>query len=684
MAGKFSVTTLDEIRARVDIVELIGARVTLKQAGATTYKGCCPFHADKNPSFQVDFRYKRYRCWVCQKQGDIFDFLMEKDGLSFEDAVRQLADRAGVTLKEYVDDKAQSRNQLYALHAELAAFYQRCLNKTPEAERARKYLAERGLSDDIVKLFGIGYAPANPRDAILTWGAKYGYSPDLLVAAGVLAPPRSPGRPNDFYHRFSGRLMLPICEHRGRVVGFSGRILDPNPKKTSPKYVNTPITDIFVKGRILYALDKAATKIVKHPRREAIICEGQVDVIRCHACGFETAVAAQGTAFTEEHVTLLKKYADSVVLAFDGDTAGCDAALKTGALFLAAEIPVRVAQMPKGEDPDSFLRKQGTAAFREILDNAVSITQFQVEALRQAEANPDSIAAVNRVSRKVIEMLAVCPSAVQRSHLTAEAARLLHVPLSAFEEDLERHREHLRQQAVYKASFKADEPVADNTDPEDVLTDEPADLDASPPPEPPSRTEFLLCEFLAEHEHDAEALALVEKYLPMELLRHTFTRTVMNAVLEQQKVGGDKLAEIGTVIEAAWQPLLGKILANKQKMLSAHEMTPTDAAQDLITRLWIDACQQTRDRLDAHSSDSDLPRLMLSARIMRLRSEPWEKACQLMTLEHLANPSTAQDGAAARGAAGVPTSVHEADTAYGAAGQGGFPPSEYPPDEMPD
>ncbi|MCL1920038.1 MAG: DNA primase [Kiritimatiellaeota bacterium] len=678
MAGKFTDSALDEIRARVDIVEFIGARVALKRAGAS-YKGCCPFHGEKTPSFHVNPARQRYHCFGCGEDGDVFTFLMKLDGLAFMDAVRLLADRAGVALKENVDDTAQVRNRLYALHAELAAFYQRCLRETRAAETARKYLADRGLSDDTVKAFGIGYAPARPRDALVKWGEKYGYGTDLLVAAGALVPPRDASRPDDFYHRFSGRLMFPVCDRQGRVVAFSGRVLDP--KAHPAKYVNSPETDIFIKSRVLYALDKAAAKIVKHPRREAIICEGQIDVIRCHACGLETAVAAQGTAFTEEHVALLKRHADSVVLAFDGDAAGGKAALRTGALFLAAEIPVRVAQMPEGEDPDSLLRKQGAAAFRDLLENAVSITQFQVAALRKAEANPDSIDALNRVSRGVIEMLAACSSAVQRSHLTEEAARLLHLPLSAFEEDLERHREHQRQQAAYRASFKAEEPPPDDFAPEE---DAPPDLDAPPPPEPPSRTEFLLCEFLVEHEHDAEVLALVEKHLPPELLRHTFTRAVMSAVMGQHRDGGDKVAGLGATVEPEWQTLLGNIIANKQKMMSARERTPLDAAKGLITRLWIDALQQTRDRLDAHAAESDMPRLSLSAQIHRLKSEPWERACQLMMLASLADPAMAYGAAAGRDASGAPVSAHEADSAYAAADPGGLPPSESPPDEMPD
>jgi len=679
MSGKFTESVLDEIRTRVDIVEVIGARVTLKRSGVK-YMGCCPFHHEKTPSFHVNPARQSYYCFGCKEHGDIFTFLMKMDGLLFTDAVRLLADRAGVTLQQEEDPNAEARGRLYALHAELAAFYQRCLRATAAAVQARNYLSSRGLSEDVIHSFGIGYAPARPRNALLKWGEKYGYGPELLVAAGVLVPPKSPDRPDDFFHRFSGRLMFPISDRQGRVVAFSGRVLDP--KAHPAKYVNSPETVIFSKGRVLYALDKAAAKIVKHPRREAIICEGQIDVIRCHACGFETAVAAQGTAFTADHVALLKKHADSVVLAFDGDTAGRTAALRTGALFLAAAIPVRVAALPKGEDPDSFLRKQGGIPFRELLDNAVSITQFQVETLREGEPNPDSIDAVNRLSRGVIEMLTNCSSAVQRSHLTEEAARLLHVPLSAFEEDLERELERLRQQAAYKAELKSDEPLADDFVPEDALADEAAGLDEPPMPEPPSRAEFLLCEFLVEHEHDAEVLALVEDYLPPALLRHTFTHAVMNAVLEQHKGGGDKLVGLGAIIEPEWQPLLGKVIANKQKMLSAREMTPLDAAKDLIRRLWIDAYHQVRNHLDALSSESDMPRLMLSTRIMRLRSAPWEAVCPLMSLEHLANPAMPYSAGASRDAAEGAVSAHEADSAYGVAGQEESQPSAYPPDEM--
>ncbi len=699
---RYTDAVLDEIRARVDIVDLIGSRVQLKRAGGT-YKGCCPFHKEKTPSFNVNPNKQFYKCFGCGEAGDIFTFVMKMEGLQFMDAVQQLADKAGVVLKQEVDPHAQSRSVLYAIHAELAAFYQRCLVETKQADAARKYLASRSLPEEVVKSFCIGYAPGIPRDALLQWAKKHEFTPQQLVDAGILVPPQNPERdPNDFFHRFAGRLMFPICDRQGRVVAFSGRVLDP--KSHPAKYVNSPETDIFKKSHILYALDKAAGKIVKHPRREAIICEGQIDVIRCHACGFETAVASQGTAFTAEHVALLKKHADSVVLVFDGDAAGKKAALRTGALFIAAEIPVRVVRLPKGEDPDSFLRNQGAAAFREALEEAVSITAFQVDTLREAEEHPDSIDAVNRISRGVIEMLAVCPSAVQRSHLLEEAASLLHFPLIAFEEDFERFREQARQKAEYVARFKAndekpraqEEPAEGGAGseerppdgdgeyvPGDAYSVDVGEWDAPPPPEPPSKTEYELCEFLMEHEHDREILLLMKAYLPLDILRHVFTRTVVGAILEQFDSGGDKVAELGQMIQPEWKELLGSIIANKQKMLSAREATALDAAKDLLRRIWIDMCQRTRDNLDAHASESDEPRLLLSCRIVRLRTDPWERAREYMSIDSSKNPL--MPSARQRvdpGSAGGPTSVHEADSAYEVPDSGGFQPSELPPDEM--
>jgi len=681
MSGRITDQVIEEVRARVDIVELIGARMTLKKAGSS-FKGCCPFHREKTPSFHVNPVKQFYHCFGCGEKGDVFSFLMKQDGLTFLDAVRTLAERVGVAITEEVDYKAQGRNLLLAIHAELAAFYQRCLAKTREAETARKYLADRKLPAEIIERFGIGYAPQS-RNTLLQWAQKHNYTPEQLVTAGILSPPNKPDRPDDYYDRFRGRLMFPICDQRGRVVAFSARILDP--KSHPAKYVNSPETEIFTKSRVLYALDKAAIKIGKHPRREAIICEGQIDVIRCHACGFETAVASQGTAFTSEHVALLKKYADSVVLVFDGDSAGCTAALRTGALFLEAEMPVRVVSLPPGEDPDSLLRDKGSAHFRELLEDAPSITAFQIETLLQDEERPDAIDTVNRVARAVLEMLAACPGAVLRTRLLQEAAAHLHIPLSALEADLDKHIETLRQRAAYAPSPRTAAPLPSPATGEGA--EAPPD-DQPQAPEPPSRTEFLLCEFLVEHEHDGEVLELVERHLPLDLLPHPFARALVEALLTQWRSGGDRLVELCKSVDPAWQPLIGRLLANKNKMLSAREITKDEAVRDLIRALWIMRLKEVRNRLCADNSpESERPRFHLSLLIKQLETAPsWEAVAGFLcnaTADALTPGAERLDDLPPSATAAAPC-ARAADSAYATADPAEFPPSEYPPDEMPD
>ena len=704
MAGRITDHVIEEIRARVDIVELIGARMTLKKSGGT-FKGCCPFHREKTPSFHVNPARQTYHCFGCGEHGDVFKFLEKQDGLAFMDAVRLLAERVGVVIQQETDYNAQNRNLLYAIHAELAAFYQRCLKQTREAETARTYLSTRKLADEVVERFGIGYAPTQPRDALLQWAKKYNYTAEQLVTAGILSPPNKPDRPDDFYDRFRGRLMFPICDRQGRVVAFSARVLDA--KSHPAKYVNSPETDIFTKSRILYALDKAAAKIVKHPRREAIVCEGQIDVIRCHACGFETAVATQGTAFTKEHVAILKKHADSVVLVFDGDSAGRKAALRTGALFLEEEIPVRVAVLPKGEDPDSLLRDKGPEVFRDLLENAVSITTFQVDTLRQAEEQPDSIDALNRVSHGVLEMLAPCPSAVLRTRLLQEAAERVHLPFSALESDLDKLREENSRRAAHAAAYHRDDaptqtrpaapaaedaapPTEDGFAPDDAAAPAPYALDGPPPPEPLPRAEQQICELLIQHEHDAAILDLVEQHLPLDILTHRLARDIVGAVFDARRSGIDQLAALRAVLDEPLRRLFDEVIVAEGKMLSAREATPIDAAQDLITRLWVQRLKAERGHLDATSTPENASkRFSLSVLIKTFETQPWEKTCRHMTATRSETVSrdAALPGApadAARGPAAAGPSAHAADSAFGAADPDELLPSESPLDEMPD
>ncbi len=438
MAFGISEQTIEEIKARTDLADLIASYgIQVKRAGGS-YKACCPFHHEKTPSFNIQPAKGFYHCFGCGESGDVIKFVMKYEGLGFVEAAKKLAAAANITIEETNSDpQAAARKRQLVLHAELAAFYRRCLKTAAEAARARNYLASRDIPDEIAEQFQIGYAPQQA-EAMLKWAEKHHFTTEELEAAGVLRPPKYPG--GRWYSPFAGRVMFSIRDRSGRVIAFSGRTLETDKTKMrGGKYVNSPETLIFRKSDVLYAFDLAAGKIANaKPVREAIVCEGQIDVIRCHAAGFSRAIASQGTAFTKEHVQILKKVADAAVLVFDADAAGQKAAIRTGGEMLAAGLLVRVASLPPGEDPDSLLRTKGPEAFQACLDSAESLVAFQVRIARAQEQTPDSYDAISRAARAVLALVRCSSSAVMRASLLQEASTLLKIPVAALEEDLER------------------------------------------------------------------------------------------------------------------------------------------------------------------------------------------------------------------------------------------------------
>jgi DNA primase len=717
MAAVIDNNTIEEIRARIDIVDIVRERVDIKKAGSI-FKGRCPFHNEKTPSFTVSPTRQSYKCYGCSAYGDVFRFVMEQDGLTFIEAVRRLADRAGVVIEERQDKFAGKRKRLLALHTALADFYQRCLLQTAVGAGARAYLAERKIEPHVIEQFSIGYAPAKPPDAIMRWAAKNGYTMEDMEAAGIALPPNE-GK-TQWYDRFQDRLMFPIRDERGRVVAFSGRIYGAGDKRKA-KYVNSPETEIFTKGRVLYGLDRASSKIVKHPRREAIICEGQIDVIRCHAAGFETAVASQGTAFSEEHVKLIKRYADCAVLVFDGDDAGRKAAIRTGSLLLEAAVPVRVATLPPGEDPDTIIRERGHEGFKKVLDRAVSIIAFQMEAMRALEDSPESIDAVNRISHGVLETLAGCTSAVLCSSLLQEAAETLHLPFSALEDDLKSYREREEKRRSFSMKARApkkpaaaqsrstppqtgDAPYDDDSPPlpegpigppldeDDIVVDYVLGPDVEPVSEtkiaPLSQCEKLLCEMLVEHEHELPILNLVIEHLPFDLIEHPFARSFVRAVIAGNREDTDRLSELYKSVDAQFKPLFTELLNHRHKMLGAVEATPEEAMQDVIRGIWIRHYREEQGGLPADSTpDNDMKRLRLSCQIKALQTGLWKDVRRhLITAAEPLRAEESAPRAAIRPeeSYAAASSVYEADSAYACSDPDEFQPSEYPPDEIPD
>src|SRR6267378_5401511 len=355
----FSDETRERIRAANDIVDVIGSYLPLKRAG-TNFVALCPFHREKSPSFNVSPQRQIFHCFGCHKGGDVFKFVMEHESVDFVEALRRLADRAKIPLEhEKSPVEQQSRHlkeKLLQIHEQIAQRWQSALANEASGQIARDYLAKRGVSEDAVKLFRLGYAP-DLWDDTVNWARSKAYEAGLVEKAGLILKRESA---EGHYDRFRGRLMFPICDEQGRVIGFSGRILTGDEK--AAKYVNSPETPIFLKSKVFFGLDKSKRALLD--AEYAIVCEGQLDLIACFMAGVQNVVAPQGTALTADHTRILKRYVEEVVLCFDADDAGQNAAVRSLDSLLASGLAVRVAVVPSPHDPDSFIKASGAEAFK--------------------------------------------------------------------------------------------------------------------------------------------------------------------------------------------------------------------------------------------------------------------------------------------------------------------------------
>jgi DNA primase len=365
--------SVDRVKQAADIVEVISAHTDLRRQGAR-YVGLCPFHDERTPSFSVEPQEKLYHCFGCGVGGDVIKFVEEKDGLNFAEAVELLADRYGVELEREQEDpraeaKRQRRRRLEQLLERASAFYASYLWESEEAGKARDYLAQRGLREEVLRAFGVGYAPS-AWDKLLVRGQRAGFSVEELRGVGLVQRGRSGGE----YDRFRERIMFPIRDRRGRVLGFGGRAMRSD---QGAKYVNTAETEFFHKSQILYGVDRAKAAIAKAGR--AVVVEGYTDVLALHQAGIEEAVAVMGTAITGEQVAALSGMVDEVVLALDADAAGQEAMLRAQSVAAGRRMRLRVAAMPAGEDPAEMMAAEGGAdRFRGILGEAQELVAFQV------------------------------------------------------------------------------------------------------------------------------------------------------------------------------------------------------------------------------------------------------------------------------------------------------------------
>ena len=496
MPGFFSTATIEQIRAASDIVDVVGSYLPLKRAGAN-FTALCPFHREKSPSFNVNPHLQIFKCFGCHKGGDVFAFVKEYESLDFPEAVRRLAERARIPL-EYEKTAAgqESRSlkeKLLQIHEQITERWQGALTNEAGGQIGRDYLAKRGVSAEAVKLFRLGYAPEAWDDTV-NWARSKGHELSVVEKAGLII--RKEGSDN-FYDRFRGRLMFPICDELGRVIAFSGRVLSGDEK--TAKYVNSPETPIFTKGKVLFALDKAKRSILEAGC--VVVCEGQLDTISCHSHSVTHVVAPQGTALTGHHVRILRRYTDDIILCFDGDNAGRKAAARGFDELIALGVPFRVAEIPAPEDPDSFLKKFGVKAFFELLVQSRDFFEWYLQYL--IELHDDK---TDRGRIAIVRGMGEVLNHPQNNVLTDTYVQRTALRLRVSVESVRAEFKNLAR--VNKYELKSDEQKSEQT----------------APPEPPSALENWLLKILLLHE---DLLEWTTTHLDTNWVQHRVAREIM-------------------------------------------------------------------------------------------------------------------------------------------------------------
>ncbi|MFL6519980.1 MAG: DNA primase [Chthoniobacterales bacterium] len=499
--GTIPTQTIEQIAAANDIVEVIGTYFPLKRAGST-FKALCPFHQEKTPSFTVSPSRQTFHCFGCGAGGSVFRFVMDYEHLDFPAAVKKLATRVGIPVieerglsRDDEDRQHEARRVLLQLHAEAAEWFHENLVKKRVGEPAREYLKGRGIDKRIAKDWQIGFAPES-WDAFLGWATERGYQQRLLLESGLVTR-REEGE-NKPYDRFRNRIMFPIHNDVGEVIAFSGRILDKEAE--AAKYVNSPETPLFRKGRVLFGLHKTKRGLIEADC--AIVCEGQLDLITLFEAGIANVVAPQGTAFTEQQARILKRFVSEVVLCFDADAAGQKAAERSLDALLQNNLVVRVAEIPAGEDPDSMVRKRGREEFEKLVSGARDFFDWWIERETSA-ADLNSLGAKMQVAQRLAETIGRVQDPLMRGEVANRASARLGVPRGDFDRLLSKPS---------RDRFSVD------------------DAEARPEPVRPPRHDIAMLCLLALRDEEAREFVLAQDW--REMLAHTPDSQILVRILE--------------------------------------------------------------------------------------------------------------------------------------------------------
>jgi len=415
---------IEDIRHRLGILDVVSEYVALKRAGKN-YKGLCPFHSEKTPSFTVSDEFQTWHCFGCGEHGDVFSFLMKVENLTFAEALERLAKRAGVELERFQGRQTGRKELLGRINSLAAAYYSELLKRTPVA---MDYLRSRGLSDQTIEQFRLGYA-APAWDGFVRFATRKNADLKDVAQAGLIIRNDRGG----YYDRFRHRIVFPILDIQERIIGFGGRALGDE----QPKYLNSPETPLFSKTRSLYGLNLARKSIAESG--SAVVVEGYMDVITAHQAGFPNCVATLGTALTLEHINILSRYTKKVVLAYDSDSAGMAAALRGASMFEEVECDVRIARLPGGDDPDSLLREGRISEFDAALSGALPIVDYKLAILRERHDLSDPSGRAAMLNEAVLVLVEV-PSSIEREKHIRALARYH----PNFEQGTTRAEEHIR------------------------------------------------------------------------------------------------------------------------------------------------------------------------------------------------------------------------------------------------
>ncbi|GAB4073425.1 DNA primase [Barrientosiimonas marina] len=435
MSAQVSEDTIEEVRKSNDIVDVIGDYIQLKKQGRN-YFGLCPFHGEKTPSFSVTQDKQIFHCFGCGKGGNVLTFIMEIEGYTFSEALKFLAERSGIEVPEAIQNPGASLSQenqnILDASEWVAKLYHHVLRYTKNGEDGYHYLRERGITDETIRTFQLGFAP-NVKDFTAEFLAKKGFHQQHLAKAGLI----SVNDDNTLVDNFQGRVIFPIRNHLGKTIAFGGRTLF----EQDPKYLNSPQNDLFHKGKILYNFDLAKKQIRK--QAEAVLFEGYMDVIAAHQAGVENAVATLGTSLTESQARLLRRYVDTVVICYDADAAGTDAAYKASETLRKAGCHVKIANLTENMDPDDYITEYGAESFRQnVIASSMTFTSFYMQYLKRdfnLSVESDRIQYIENV----LKHLATIDSAVEREYYLKEVSEAYSVSMDSLLNEIQANREKM-------------------------------------------------------------------------------------------------------------------------------------------------------------------------------------------------------------------------------------------------